>query len=64
MNRTQQILTETAAKAAEYLEMCPNPDRMLSGILAGEIAKKEDYIEYLQRKLEAQTKLLYAGRRS
>lgn len=51
MNRTLQILTETATKAAEWLEMADNPDRLLSGILANEIAKRDEYIEYLKRRL-------------
>ena len=52
MNRSFEILRETAARAAEWLEMSNNPAGMLAGILAQEIANRDEYIEYLKKRLE------------
>ena len=47
----QDIIREVAQQAAEYLEMTEYPDAMVSGILAKKIVDLQEYIKYLERRL-------------
>ena len=47
----QDIIREVQENAQEWLEMTENPAELVAGILASRIIKLQDYIEYLEKRL-------------
>ena len=49
---SQDILNETYYKYSEYIEMQPNPDAFVSGILATRVVALLEHVEYLEKRLK------------
>jgi hypothetical protein len=49
----EDIVFEIREKYAEYLEMMLNPDLFVIGVMAHKIIKLEEYVQYLERRIEA-----------
>jgi flagellar biosynthesis chaperone FliJ len=47
-----EIIREVQENASEYLEMVDNPEAFVSGVLATKIVKLQNYIEYLEKRLD------------
>ncbi len=48
----QEIIDEIQYNASEWLEMSENPGMMLAGIMANKIIELQNYIEYLEKRLD------------
>ncbi len=48
---SQDILQEIQYKYSEYIEMSDNPDAFISTILANKIISLNEYIEYLEKRV-------------
>jgi hypothetical protein len=46
------LIKEVQENASEWLEMAENPAELVAGILANKILKLQDYVEYLEKRLE------------
>jgi hypothetical protein len=49
----QDVIREVQEDAGEYLEMIDNPDALVSGILAAKVVSLNNYIEYLERRIDS-----------
>jgi hypothetical protein len=47
-----EIVSEVKEQASEWIEMSEDPATLVARILAQRIVKMNDYIEYLERRLE------------
>lgn len=52
MKTGQQLLDETMYRIGEWMEMSDNPAALVAGVLANEVIKRDEYIEYLERRLK------------
>lgn len=48
----EQVIKEVEENASEYLEMVEDPSTLIVGILANKVSKLNQYIEYLEKRLE------------
>lgn len=46
------IINQVHENCSEWIEMSDNPDRFVSGVLANKILKLNDYISYLEKRLQ------------
>lgn len=47
-----EVIREVQENASEWLEMVENPAELVAGILAEKIVKLNNYIVYLERRLD------------
>lgn len=47
-----ELIEQVQENASEYLEMSNDPSTMVAGILALQVLKLREHIEYLERRLE------------
>jgi flagellar biosynthesis chaperone FliJ len=46
------IIREVQENASEWLEMSENPAELMAGILANKIVQLNNYIEYLEKRID------------
>ncbi len=51
-----EIIREVQENASEWLEMSENPDKFMSGILAQRIVNLNNRIEYLEKRLDHESR--------
>ncbi len=49
---SQQVITSVYEYAGEYIEMVDNPTALVVGLLANKIVELDEYIQYLEKRLE------------
>lgn len=48
----EDIIREVQENASEWLEMSENPAELMAGILANKIVQLNNYIEYLEKRID------------
>jgi hypothetical protein len=48
----QEIISQAHDRASEWVEMSDNPAAVVAGVLARHIVELNNYIDYLERRLE------------
>ncbi len=51
------IIREVQENASEWLEMAENPAELIAGILAEKIVRLNNYIEYLEKRVENDSRI-------
>lgn len=51
------VIREVQENASEWLEMVENPAELVAGILAEKIVKLNSYIEYLEKRLDHDSRI-------
>lgn len=49
---TQELIQQIQNDAAEWLEMTNVPDQLMIGYMANKILRLQEYVEYLEKRLE------------
>ncbi len=52
IKQVDAVIKQVEKDASEWLEHAENPDAMVSGILASKIVGLNDYINYLEKRLQ------------
>ena len=50
--KAEDVIREVKEDLAEWIEMSDDPAAFLAGVLANRIIRLENYIEYLERRIE------------
>lgn len=59
----QDIIREVEENAGEWLEMTQNPSAFVAGVLAHKVVSMNFYIEYLEKRLQDESRERYAASR-
>ncbi len=47
----EEVIQQVQEYASEYIEMTDNPAALVAGILANKVVKLQDYVNYLEKRL-------------